>query len=368
MSRATGWLLALVVALLLGAGIAWWLTNYDWVEEDITLPPRGMARYNPLYGLQRTLEALDRPVLARAILQPGRMDLQPGELLVVGSDLRTLGDDDAMTLLQWVEAGGTLLFALPGGATGRTPPLLALFGARLGESPACSTLGDGARLCPQHRLVPGDTALRWIDREGDDDAGYLHGVVAWGAGRLAFAGDFDFLRGRALDDAGNVAVAWRLLGPLLPAPDARIHLVYAVDMPPLHVLLVRECWPLLLPLLLGLLAWLWARASRLGPLRPLPPVDRRALSEHVIAAADFVFRRGGSEALLAPLRRRLQQRIARRHPAIAALAAPEQIVALSRLTGVDEARLRSALLPTSHPQAESFRAAVSTLLLIESTV
>lgn len=368
MNRATGWLLALGVVLLLGAGIAWWLHNYDWVEEEITLPPRGMARYNPLYGLQRTLEALDRPVVARATLQPERMDLQPGELLVLGSDLRTLGEDEAQALLDWVESGGTLLFALPEGATRRNPPLLDLLGSSLVESSGCSELVDAARLCPQHRLLPGDLDFDWLDGEGDDTDGYLHGVVAWGAGRWAFAGDFDFLRGKALDSEGNVAIAWRLLGPLLPRADARIHLVYAVDMPPLHVLLVREGWPLLLPLLLGLLAWLWARASRLGPLRPLPPGDRRALSEHVVAAAEFVFRRGGSEALLAPLRRRLQQRLAQRHPAVAALDPPEQIVALSRLTGIDEARLRAALLPTSHAQAESFRAAVSTLLQIESTV
>jgi hypothetical protein len=367
MNRRLGVVLAAGLALLLGVGLWWWFDNYDWVEEEVTLPPRGMARYNPLYGLQRGLEALGHTLQARPTLAPAAMRLAPGELLVLGSDLRTVGDEQAAALLGFVEAGGTLLFALPEGASTRTPPLLAQLDARLVEGSGCSTLGDGTRLCPAQRLRPNaPEAIDWDTREGDAEAGYLRGIARHGAGRWAFAGDFAALRGRALDEAHNVVVAWQLLGPLLPAPGRRIHLVYAVDMPPLYVLLLRDGWPLWLPLLLALLAWLWARAARLGPLRPLPPPDRRALLEHVQAAAGFVLRRGRADTLLAALQRRLQRRLAQRHPAIAALALPEQVVALAELAGVDQAALRQALVPAPPVHAEAFRSAVSTLVQIES--
>src|SRR5581483_10901562 len=134
--------------------------------------------------------------------------------------------------------------------------------------------------------------------------------------------------------------------------EGKVHLVYAADVPPLYVLLVKRGWPALVPALLALLAWFWARSQRFGPLLPLAPADRRALREHIRAAGEFTFRRRRAAALYAPVRRAFDERLRRDDPAVAALAAR---------SGHSPALVRVALNPFDLTDPERFFVTIKTL-------
>src|SRR3546814_16686041 len=44
--------LVAVGLLVVAVATAWWLYNYEYVETEFDLPPRGEARYNPLYDIR----------------------------------------------------------------------------------------------------------------------------------------------------------------------------------------------------------------------------------------------------------------------------------------------------------------------------
>ena len=46
----------LLGAVFIAALTAWWLHTYKRVSNEIDLPLRGAASYNPLYALQKALE------------------------------------------------------------------------------------------------------------------------------------------------------------------------------------------------------------------------------------------------------------------------------------------------------------------------
>src|SRR5262249_29720889 len=157
-------------------------------------------------------------------------------------------------------------------------------------------------------------------------------------------GSMDFLRTDELKRPGYAAFAWQVLAPALQQ-GGTVHLVYSTDVPPLHVLLVRYGWPALLPALAALLAWLWLRSQRFGPLLPVASAHRRALREHIYAAGEFTFRRGRGLALYAPLKRAFDERLRRDDPALAALDGEALAAELAKRNGLSTAAVQLALLP-----------------------
>jgi len=353
-------------ALLLGAALLWWwFHTFERVTETVDLPPRGEARYNPLYALQQTLRAMDVDVRSRPSLNLAAMDLAPADVVVLGSDVRTLSEREVDQLLAWVAGGGDLLFALPRSDSERPGLLLTRLGLTLKESSEClryrsAADAQPARLCGRYRAIPeNERTPAWVWAWGDDAHGYALARATHGDGSWTLTSSLGFLSGRALRRDGHAALAWQLLGPLLG--DGKVHLIYAVDMPPLHVLLVRQGWPVLLPLLLALLAWLWARSQRFGPMQPLPPSRRRALLEHIDASAEFALRRGQGRALYQTLRRGLLARLQREHPALAALDGEDLVRGLAQAWQRDPALVRAALFPAALDRPEQFLAAVQNL-------
>ncbi|KLD68954.1 hypothetical protein Y886_43930, partial [Xanthomonas hyacinthi DSM 19077] len=77
-------------------------------------------------------------------------------------------------------------------------------------------------------------------------------------------------------------------------------------------------WPAWLPALLMLLAWLWSRTQRFGPLLASPAGDRRSLLEHVRASGEHLFRYGKAALLYTAMRQAFLTRLRRRAPLAAA--------------------------------------------------
>jgi hypothetical protein len=368
-----------VAALLFGLFAAWWWSTFELRDVKLRAPLSGEARINPLYGLQQVLRARDFEVDSRGVLKIDALpDARPA-LLVLSPDLRGLSDAASDALLSWVERGGDLLISLPPGSDGRTPRLLEQLGLWSSEHSSCidwklpepakkpdpdlvdmpsfeellDPFASGrtrGRFCSEQRLHSDDYeqeegsegAQRFDWTWGNSYDGYVFARLRHGAGQIVISAQLDFLRTEALRQPANQALAWQLLGPSLQE-GTHVQLVYAADMPPLHVLLVQHGWPILLPLLLGLLAWLWARSQRFGPLLPQAAAPRRALREHLRAAAELSLRRGRGSALLGPLRRRYLNRLSLRAPALAALPAAELAAALAQRHGLPVEKVDAAL-------------------------
>ena len=363
----------IAVIVLAGIGIAagWFLYSFEYVETEVDAPLHGEARYNPLYALAKVLRARGIAVESRGnlnlkALHPGRDDT-----LVLGIDVRTLSDGDVHRLLDWLKSGGHLVFSLPPGSEGRAGALLDDFGLKVIDSAHClhwqTPQKTAAEFCSRYAFKPEDEEAAEEDFDllvGSAKDGYRIGRQAWGKGGWTLVSDLAFVRNAELNDGSNAELAWQVLAPALRG--GVVHLVYAVDVPPLYVVLIKRGWPVLAPLLLALLAWLWARSQRFGPLLPLAEGHRRALLEHIRAAGEFLFRRGGAAALYAPLQRAFGERLRHSDPATAALDAERQTAALAAAHRVPTARVQQALAPVGLGQAETFVATIKTLQELQS--
>lgn len=384
-----------LVLLLAVAGYAFYRTH-RYVEKEVSLPPRGEARYNSLYALAETLRGLGHEVDASAYLQWEQMQPQAGDVVVLASPLNSLSAAQIEQLRDWLFQGGRLLFAAP--ATEAAHEWLLLEDIGLGverakaqclswsagehSAEACSSLSleyphDDLiwALSYQRRTVSG--ALDDLLDEAEDDpveaaaalgesigkdepADGLFAVKArHGEGEWIALASLKPLLNRALDKPANAALAWQLLAPWLG--EAKLHMVYAVEVPPAHVVLLRYGWPVLAPLLLALLTWLWARSQSLGPPVPLAQADRRALLEHIDAAGQFAFREQRVEPLYAECRRRFDQQLQKEHPSLAALPLEAQIRALAERWQLDPALVSQALNPQQLGRADQFVQAIRTL-------
>ena len=354
--------IAAIVAVALALGGWLWHLTYEWVPREVDRPMRGEARYNPFFALREALEAQGRPVTSRGVLDAELDALGEGDLLVLGTDVRTLGERQVEGLIAFLQRGGNLVFDVPrDGDGGRPGPLL----DALGLSPAsrveclwrCGK--DEESVYAHYFKVDDDDAIEW--RLGDEGEGHAMVRGALGDGHWLALGHSWFLRNESLRD--DAPFAWQVLAPMLG--DGRVHLVYATDVPPLHVLLLRYGWTVVLPLALALLAWLWSRTGRLGPVLPVASTRRRALLEHVNAAGELAYRRGRVQALHAAVRRAVLAHLNRSDPALAALEPEPMAQALAARHALPPDAVRDALGTQVPPTPQHFIATIRTLMTIK---
>ncbi len=358
-------------ALVIGLIAWWWFATYERVATEIPKARTGEARYNPFFALKKTLQARGITVESRANLTLDTARLKPGDVLVLSADPRTVSDDQAEALYRWVERGGHLIFSLPSSIEGKQGPLLDAFEISRVVGGECVkiALGDGKRTrnyCARMRFQLGEDVAEedfdWL--WGSPDHGYVMGRRTLGEGDWFVASHLRPLTTAQLKRAGNAELAWQILGPVLG--QGKVYLIYQSDMAPLHVLIAREGWPILLPLVLALIAWLWSRAPRFGPLLPLAAPHRRALFEHVHAAGEFTFWRGHALALHAAMRRAYFERLRLREPRIAALEGELLITTLAERYQRDPAEIKQALDPVDLAKPDRFVATIRTLMELKA--
>ena len=351
-------------ALLIGALAAWWFATFERVEVESSAPLAGEARYNPLFGLKKVLEARGFKVDSRANFNAHALTLDAKDTLILAADPRTLSHDDVDALLDFVESGGQLLFGMPRGSNGRNGELLDRLRLVPAEHYECVRwpIGDvdlGTECLPTFKTLEKHTAFQQLLGAKDGETYWL-GRHVREDGAWTVLGTLSFLHTAALKQPGYAAFAWQVLAPVLQK-DGTVHLVYATEVPPWHVLLVRYGWPALVPVLVALLAWLWLRSQRLGPLLPVATTHRRALREHIHAAGEFTFRRGRGLALYAPLKRAFDARLRRDDPALAALDVESMAQELAKRNGLSPAVVRMALVPQALADPERFHLTIKTL-------
>ncbi|KRG68398.1 DUF4350 domain-containing protein [Pseudoxanthomonas dokdonensis] len=382
------WIAASLLLIALVAAGVWLSRNYRQVEKTIYLPAIGEAAYNPLYALRQTLLADGVKAVSRQRLDLRNHRLQPGDTVLLYSDPGHLLASESRQLLEWVASGGHLLVRTPPPRRvndGIDVPLLQAIGIQsltTEEQPArCVALqvaGEeehiefcrGSRFHSQQHTPE----LQW----GDDNIGLVYARLAHGQGRVDVVADFDFLdngggRGDGLlgadlsqpptgglRDGPHRALARQLLAPNYGR--GTMHLVYAARMPSLLHLILSRGWPVWLPLLLALLAWLWMRMQRLGPLLPAPATARRSLLEHVRASGDHLYRYGRGVLLHEAVRQAFLLRLRRRDPVAAALSGEPRVQAIAERLGLPASQIRDALQTPAAHDHHGFRERISTLV------
>ncbi|MET1162040.1 MAG: DUF4350 domain-containing protein [Pseudoxanthomonas sp.] len=387
--RTRNALIALLVAAVAVAFVAWFVHTYEKVERSIDLPPRGEAGYNPLYVLKKALQADGVKAESRQRISLSAQKLDARDTLLILNDPRVITPVESRRLLRWVAEGGHLVLRTPPEDSGNedtSVPILEALGLLLTEDgPECESLqveGQDRHIefCNGRRFFFNqvEPELAW----GDLQAAYVYARLAHGKGHVDVLADLDFLTngdpvGSASRRVGDGKVGGlrdiphRALARQVLAPNygrGTMHLVYAAQMPSLWRRVLTEGWPVWAPLALALLAWLWLRMQRFGPLRPAPPAERRSLLEHVRASGEHLFRYNRRALLYAAVRSSFLARLRRRDPVAAALTGEAQIAAIAERLGMSADRIRTALLPPSSHDKPAFRDRISTLIQLRNRI
>lgn len=372
-------LIFLLGVVVVGVLAAWFLGRYERAERQLALPPRGEAAYNPLYALRQTLRADGVRAESRQRLDVEAMRLQPHDSVLLLGDPRTLSQADSDALLAWVARGGHLILRTPSvdGEAAKLPIFDALgVGLEDGRPGDCLHLAipdqpQHDEFCNGRRFqIDEDAASNWWG--GSED--YAYARLPHGDGNVDVLAEMDFLQNgsngdnRLDDDAPDAKptpprgglrdVPHRLLARQILAPNyglGTVHLVYAAQLPSLWATLFTRGWPAWLPALLMLLAWLWSRTQRFGPLLAAPAADRRSLLEHVRASGEHLFRYGKAALLYAAMRQAFLARLRRRAPLAAALEGAAQAAAIAERLNLPAAQIEQALQPPAPKQHAAFR-------------
>jgi hypothetical protein len=358
------WLLALAV---LAAGVAWFLATYERVSKTIPMPPRGEASYNPLYALKLTLRADGQRAESRQRLQLDEMALAARDTLLVYSDPRALTSSQLEALFVFAEGGGHLVLRLPpwqedGADAGELADWLPIEPGLL--KPHCMDLyvageNDHEEFCraPRFQLADGaEVAAAWRTHDGQ----HVFARFPYGDGGVDLVSSLDIVGNGQLDEGPHLAFARQLLVPNWGK--GRFHLVYAADMPPLWRWLLQHGWTFLLPLLLALLAWLWMRMQRFGPLVPAPMPPRRSLLEHVQASGEHLLRYGKLAVLHRAMRDAVLARLRRRDPLAAAQEGDTQAALVAARVDLSVAQVRATLDTRPPVDASEFRHRIARLI------
>jgi len=362
-ARVRNALIALAVLLLAALAVTWFLRTHQRTCEPATLPAYGEPTFNPLFALREALRRDGVDAETRRTLDLAGMQLQPRDTVLL-DDPRQLTPAQVAQLVDWVEYGGHLLLRMPAAdeALDGEQTLLGRFGIAPGKvAPRCQPWHvpgqeQHQEFCAGPRFTVGEHARverRWGDAT---DTTLAYARLRYGSGRVDVLADMDFLRnGQDEQDTGLRDLPHRDLARLVLAPNygkGRMHLVYAAEAPSLWRTVLQRGWPIWLPLLLALLAWLWMRAQRFGPLQPSPRQERRSLLEHVRASGEHLHRYGKAPLLYDAVRQSFLARLRRRAPLAAALAGDAQLQAIADHLRWPTERVRLALqLPPSRDDA-----------------
>jgi len=343
-----GSLLALAVMALM---VLLWLNTHTRIERTIDLPPQGEAAYNPLYLLRQALHADGVDSVSRRYLQLDSAAPGNGDTIILYGDPRQLTARDVERLLDWVAQGGHLIARLPAHrhstnpSTRSTGALLDRLGIRrIPENTRfCNALqfpetAQEMMFCADERFRPAvHTGVAW----GDSDSGYAFARRRWGGGLVDVVSQLGFLDNTHLERPGRAALTRQLLAPNYG--QGTVHLIYGQQLPSLWQLLFEHGRMAWVPLLLALLAWLWMRMPRFGPLRAAPLPVRRALLEHIEASGEHLYRYGNCDLLLDALRERFQEWLRRHDPLTASLQGEARLAAIAALTRMPRLDIADAL-------------------------
>ncbi|MDR3158320.1 MAG: DUF4350 domain-containing protein [Zoogloeaceae bacterium] len=381
--RILFWIVGVVVFVTLAAYLF-----FENMEPEIVQKKSGMsleARRNRYLATERFLarmgrqtQRIERPVALESLPEGGVL------ILATAGNNDVMNADRAQKILDWVARGGYLI--LEWDWIGTENPLVAPFGVKEGDREEekkgivrrerdvssgtsffveASLPGSGQRyrLSPGHTMdsmEAGETPPLWQveNRYGND---MLH--YAWGRGNVTLIGSLGLLNNHELGDFDHAEFFWALLRRY--QPEGVIHFAQRLEYQTLWQWLSTTAWRALLGTAALILLWLFWVVPRFGCVRAVPEVERRGLSEHLLALGRCLWREKALASLLDTARREIDQRLAQRHPRLLRLPVPEQHQELARQSGLAVAEINAALGSVTPPSPETFTRAMQTVQDLE---
>ena len=370
------WFLTAAAVLIFACGLLiWWLSQNLVQEQRYALrQASGKALYNPFYAAEQLLRQLD--VEATSVRRlPKRSSMGPNDVLLMRTPSFTLSGREVDELLDWVDGGGQLLFAVyryyqPGQSetdgssdgtnVGPSDALLDFLAVTVEDflDPFQSVVEVEVTAQVQPLVLSirqqfvlraeADYATTVIDADGKP----LMLEFGFGEGRIAVISDMAFLNNRRIGEYDHSDFFWQWLTAW--GPPEQVWLQYKPYVPGLFELLWRYAWPLLIGLLLTLAALLWASSQRLGPILLPPGGGQRSLIEHIRASGQFLWRQKQGHKLLAAAQQRVLQRVARKHTGWYQLNAAQQAAYIASWSDLTEQQINFALQPHSKLSRHEF--------------
>ncbi|HSL20229.1 MAG TPA: DUF4350 domain-containing protein [Vicinamibacterales bacterium] len=372
--------------LLVGSPLAllvvWIALNTSWVDVKLPMPPKGEARTNPFYAVQRFAGALGaRTTWDRVLAVP-----PPESVIVLSAWHWSLSSSRRNALERWVESGGRLVVdrTLVGGGDEferwsgiarnekkqarqtddsdapykpANPATCRPFQEeREGVQP--STSATRYRLCGLEALSSLASVKQplWALR---DASGFQAMRVRVGRGTVTVINAAPF-RHLSLFEGDHASLFVAATG--LRRAD-EVHFLSEDDHPSLVALLWHHGAPVASVALALVGLMLWRGAVRFGPLAASPPAARRSLAEQIRGTGQFALRYGRGKALHAASVRALDEAARRRVSSYTNMPPPERTEALARLTRFDRDSLAAAI---HHPALHRPHELRRTIALLEA--
>ncbi|MEO8309665.1 MAG: DUF4350 domain-containing protein [Caldimonas sp.] len=404
--KGAGWVATALLTALIAGLVAWFMNSVEWVEADVSTPPRGEAARDRFYvakQLARQLGATVTTVRNFERLPP------PGATLVIGSHRWNMFPGREAGLRRWIDAGGHLVVLQSAwSAEGETPRWVPMRSARLRpDSPGSAASAAAARAAAASAAAaaaaaagtPAEAlaALRakaaprcndvvepaWVDHPFGVARGYrvcglpiraldagaptwlLRGSDGPVVARVGYGrGD---ITANAIEGSFDNRILVRNDGALAFAAMLQLRagdVVWFFDEESrarfLSLLWDEGAAPLLLAACAVLLL-LWRSGTRFGPLLADAARARRSVGEQVRRTAAFIAAGGGAALHRASVRALEEE--ARRSIAgyTALLGARERAEAIARTTRDDAATLAAAMSPPARSDRHHLAAAIARL-------
>ena len=379
--------MALAFAILVGLGVWWWQDTMERRPEAVPYESDA-ARKDKHLAARRLLAAEGlRPLPASSLDEALKRKVKPGVMLIGRRD-GVISAEQGQALLDWVAQGGVLITTLPAehDEDGAADPIaqfckvntqIAIFEPQPGMAPKRPTTPTTIALhLPEDDAPPrtlmleqGAFTLHRFDNNGprpiwQDDTG--RHVLAFALGKgLVVATDYDRFAGADLirQDHGELLITLARMA----SPKSGFDFIESLDIPPWQQLFWNHAPQFILSAAALLLILLWRGLMRFGPVLADPPIDRRAVTEHIEASARWLWLRApGRHALLAAVRAAVLDRYTRRFPALAKLGPAELANRIASMRNLPIEEVEAALnhLPANSPQG--FTQQIKTLQLLRN--
>ena len=348
----------------------------EWRETEVRMPPRGEARRNPFYAMQRVADALG----ARTSWKHALGTASPGGVVVLSAFHWNLLPARQAALERWVESGGRLVvddrllsvraFERWSGISWESPD------DESDEEFIGPVDGRPPKLCRDLRnAVDGDSLQRrryrlceygdgrWLvtskrpewQLQDDDGPQVLRVRVGRGTVTVINASPFTAVAPLAGEHARLFVDATQLRS------GDEVHFLTENERPSLLALIWRYGAPVVLLAAAWIALALWRGGQRFGPLVPPTEPVRRSLAEQIRGAGHFALRAGASESLHRATARALDEAAQRRVSGFQALDVDGRAAALARLTTFDAPTLAAAMTLVDFRNTNAIRSSVSVL-------
>ncbi len=308
---------------MVGGSLALLGCSGEFTEEEVEVGYRGEASRNPFLAAQRLCEHYGVSSKSR----PSLGSLPPPNTTLALSQGGITSRGGAEVIKKWVTAGGSLIYFLRfldrsyddfaevspeinfwGSEDSQTDFLLDSFKVLASPGPERSRPSVSFQGQPYEVKFPSNLVLDFepqtTPRTGLGTASSIL-QFSFGEGEVILVADAYPFRNRQIGYGDHAALFWAMINQ---TGNADFLIVYGADLSFLGLLWSRG-WMVIIPILLAIAMWIWKNIPRDGPLLPEEALSHREFAMHIDAAGEFLWRQRAMPQLLAPLRRRILQRL-----------------------------------------------------------